>query len=102
MKYKVLVTESAARELDEAFDWLVERTLAHAPAWYNGLLDAINSLSEMPARCPLCPYREKGDRKTRQLVYGDKHAAYLIIFEIRGAEVLVWHVRHASKRPRNN
>jgi plasmid stabilization system protein ParE len=83
MKYKVLVTQSAARELDDAYDWLVERTSAHAPSWYNGLLDAIASLADMPARCPLCPHREKDDRKTRQLVYGDKHIAYLIIFEIR-------------------
>jgi len=72
MKYKVIVTESAARELDEAYDWLVARTAEHAPAWYNGLLDAILSLQEMPGRCPLCLHVEESGRKTRQLVYGDK------------------------------
>jgi len=98
MKYKVIVTESAARELDEAYDWLAARTTEHAPAWYNGLLDAILSLQDMPGRCPLCPNREETDRKTRQLIYGDKRDAYLILFEIRSEEVFIWHVRHAARR----
>ena len=96
MTYTVIVTESAARELDEAYDWLALQTDI-APTWYNGLLDAVLSLKDMPGRCPLSPHAEEGDRKTRQLVYGDRRHAYLILFEIRGENVFVWHVRHAGR-----
>ena len=96
MNYQVVVTESAARELDEAYDWLASQT-DFAPAWYNGLLDAVLALKNMPARWPLCRDAEEGDRVTRQCVYGDKRNAYLIIFEIRGENVFVWHIRHAAR-----
>jgi plasmid stabilization system protein ParE len=98
MSHEIIVTESAARELDEAYDWLVARTTVHAPTWYNGLLEAILSLQQMPGRCPLCSHRENSDQQTRQLVYGDKKDAYLIIFEIRGEKVFVWHIRHAARQ----
>ena len=84
--------------MDEAYDWLVVRTAEHAPEWYNGLLDPILSLQEMPGRCPLSLHVEEAGRKTRQLVYGDKRDAYLILFEVRGEEVFVWHVRHGARR----
>jgi len=96
MKYTVFVTVEAARELEEAYDWLAAQT-EHAAQWYNGLLDAILSLEEMPGRCPLARDREKGDEETRQLVYGDKRHGYLIFFEIRGETVVVEHIRHGAR-----
>lgn len=97
MKYIVIIMPSAARELDEAYDWLVQQTPLNAPDWYNGLLDALLTLEDMPARCSLCPERRGGDPDTRQLVYGDKRHGYRIFFVIRGERVIVTHIRHTSR-----
>ena len=98
MNYTVLVMPRAEKDLNEAYEWLVERTPQHAPEWYNGLLDAILSLSEMPMRHPFCPRRSGTDRETRQMVYGDKWHAFLILYVVRGERVLVTHVRHGSRK----
>jgi hypothetical protein len=98
MKYVVLFTETSLRELDEAYKWLTEQTEQHAPEWYNGLLEAILSLEEMPGRWPLARDREAGDSITRQAIYGDKTHGYFILFEIRGESVYLKHVRHAARR----
>ena len=50
MKYTVVVTESALDQAEKAYRWLAERTELLAPDCYNGLLEAINSLEEMPLR----------------------------------------------------
>ena len=48
MKYEVVLTDGAARQLDEACEWYVQNASHVANDWYNGFLDALNSLEENP------------------------------------------------------
>ena len=98
MTYKVIVLPSAQFELDEAYQWLLAETPQHAPVWYNGLLAALYSLEQLPGRCPLALESKDSREPVRQLLYGDKHHAYRILFTIRDETVLILHIRHAARR----
>jgi plasmid stabilization system protein ParE len=100
MKYTVFTSRQALEELEAAFAWLVERTPQHAPAWYNGILDSIDSLEQIPARCPIAPENEESDEEVRHLIVGDKIHAYRIIFVIRGATVTILDILHGAREGR--
>jgi hypothetical protein len=53
MKYEVVHTDGAASQLDEACAWYVLNASHVANDWYNGFLDALNSLEENPERFSL-------------------------------------------------
>ena len=69
MKYRVEITTSARSDADAAYQWLAERTL-HAAAWFNGLVDAIEGLAELPTRWPLARESGEFDEPIRQMLYG--------------------------------
>lgn len=96
MSYTVLIMPAAERELDQAYEWLVSETPQHAGEWHDGLVDAILSLENSPARCPLVP-ESRSTQKARQLLYGNKRPGDRIIFTIRGETVLVLHIVHAAR-----
>jgi plasmid stabilization system protein ParE len=98
MNYTVIITAQALEELEAAYLWLLERTEQHAPAWYNRVLDAVNSLQQMPARCPLAPENEEADEEVRHLIVGDHIHGYRIIFAIRGIDVIVLDIVHGARQ----
>ncbi len=83
--------------MDAAFEWLVAQSPQHGPLWYNDLIDAVLSLDELAQRCPLAPENGTSVEEIRQLLHGGKRHAYRILFTIRGPNVMVLHVRHASR-----
>jgi plasmid stabilization system protein ParE len=96
--YHVEPTETAIREAAEAYEWLRARTELHAPEWLAGLEDAIQSLTERPARCPLAPEAEETGEEIRQLLYGSRAHAYRILYVVRGRTAHVLHIRHGARR----
>ena len=71
MEYQVELSDEAEAELDAAYLFLLQRSPDAAFRWYIGARAAINSLSELPRRCPLA--RENAsypDNEVRQLLYG--------------------------------
>jgi plasmid stabilization system protein ParE len=71
MKYRVEISSVAEAEVDSAFLWMSQVTSAErASHWYEGLLKAIESLSEMPKRCPLARENDYFTKEIRQLLYG--------------------------------
>ena len=55
MAFRVLVDPTALAEAEEAFLWRHEHAPLEALRWFHGLWRAIESLQEMPTRCPLAP-----------------------------------------------
>jgi plasmid stabilization system protein ParE len=96
MKYEVLLSPRALRDLERAYQWLLERTEQHAPKWHDEALEAIESLDENPERCPLAPESKKQE-VLRQLLFGDKRHAYRIVFAIRDDKVWVVHITHGAR-----
>jgi plasmid stabilization system protein ParE len=90
------MSEDAQVQADAAYRWLGERT-TNAAAWFNGLLDAIEGLAELPTRWPLARESAKFDEPVRQLLYGKSPHAYRVLFIVRSQVVHVLHIRHGAR-----
>ncbi|HWE01232.1 MAG TPA: type II toxin-antitoxin system RelE/ParE family toxin [Tepidisphaeraceae bacterium] len=97
MKYRVELTENAQREAAAAYDWHAERN-ARAAAWFSGVVDAIEGLSEMPTRWGLARESAEFDEPVRQLLYGRSPHVYRVLFISRSDVVFVVRVRHGARR----
>jgi toxin ParE1/3/4 len=66
--------------------------------WFNGLEQAIVSLSYSPHRCPFAP--ESAPRRViRQLLYGRKPHIYRVLYSLKEGRktMFVLHIRHGAK-----
>ena len=97
MTYRVELTGSAQADADAAYQWLAERGF-RAADWFNGLVDAVESLSQLPTRCRLARESAEFDEPVRQLLYGKSPHVYRVLFVIRSDVVYVVHVRHAARK----
>ena len=79
MTYRLLITQRAAADLEEAYRWYAERSPEGAVRWYNGFLDALDTLAANPERCPLAPEDSKFPIEVRQLLYG-RRRSYRALF----------------------
>ncbi len=71
MKYRIEVSSLAEAEADNGFLRLSQvASPTQATQWYPGLLKAIESLVQMPKRCPLARENEYFSQEIRQLLYG--------------------------------
>jgi plasmid stabilization system protein ParE len=103
MKYRIEISSVAEAEADAAFLSLSQLTSPpKASQWHSGLLEAIESLSAMPSRCPLARENEYFSQEIRQLIYGRGRAAYRVLFTILEAEeisrVRILYIRHSSQQ----
>jgi len=95
MKYDVEVAEHADAEANFAFKWIeVNSSPTKAIAWFNGLVDAVDTLCTFPERCPIAPESEDVGREIRHLIYGN----YRIIFAIEEQKVFILHIRHGKQQ----
>ncbi len=71
----------------------------HAERWLTRLFEAILSLEQNPARCPVIPEAGHLGFSARHLLFGKGYGAYRIIFDLREGEqhVRVLRVWHASR-----
>jgi plasmid stabilization system protein ParE len=97
MIYKVVLTDRAARDIDQAYCWYADHAPEAAARWYNGFLDALDKLAINPERCPIASESGKLHTEIRQLLYG-KQRSYRALFIIREQTVIVLHIRHTARR----
>ena len=93
MSFKVVVQSEAEEDLKETARWIAQYSLDKATLWYFDATDAIASLENFPARCPLAPESKKFGAQIRHLVFG-KHR---IVFFIEDETVYVLRVRHQAQ-----
>ncbi len=97
MAYRVELSSRAIREAEEARDWIAQDSPRRAAAWYQRLLDKIESLKEYPERCPLAPESDAFEEKIRQLLYGKRRGVYRVLFAVRGEVVYIFSIRHSAR-----
>ena len=104
MAFRVKVSLSAKTDADHAYAWMKEQySEEQATKWFNGLVDAVNSLEEFPRRCPLSPESEELGLELRQLLYGKRSGAFRVVFciindPISGDDIVqVYCIRHGSR-----
>ena len=103
MSYCVEISSVAEAEADSAFLRLSEVTSPEkARQWYEGLLEAIESLSKMPKHCPLARENKFFSQEIRQLLYAQGRNSHRILFTIvednEVATVCILHIRHAAQQ----
>ncbi|MBW4667784.1 MAG: type II toxin-antitoxin system RelE/ParE family toxin [Cyanomargarita calcarea GSE-NOS-MK-12-04C] len=103
MKYCVEISSVAEADADNAFLRLSQITSpTTASQWYAGLLQAIESLSQMPKRCSIARENEFFSQEIRQLLYGRGRNLYRILFTIieerEVSTVRILHIRHATQQ----
>jgi len=100
MKYRVVYTEQASRELEESAVWWAEnRDREEAARWYLGFSDRILGLSELPHSLALADENDDFPYEIRQLNYGiSSRPTHRAIFTIIEPDiVLVLTIRHAAR-----
>jgi plasmid stabilization system protein ParE len=103
MKYRIEISSVAEAEADSACLQLSQVTSPkRAGQWYAGLLQAIESLSQMPKRCSISRENERFSQEIRQLMYGKGRNSYRILFTVLEVQevptVRILHIRHAAQQ----
>src|SRR5262245_29752779 len=100
MAYRIEVSDTADAEAEEAYLWLLRLSPELAVRWYQVLLDASETLSDVPRRFIVAAENDVfPDVEVRQLLYVSGRNVYRILFCILEPDtVRILHVRHASRR----
>lgn len=96
MTYRVKLSAQAEKDLDRVYRYIEAETSLRAADWFNGLYDALGSLSEMPERSPMI----REHPSLRHLLYGTRPHIYRVIYLIdeESASVVVLSIRHGARR----
>jgi plasmid stabilization system protein ParE len=99
-KFTVFVQPRAERDMESAYEWLLQNAPEFADRWFNGLFESFKVLEVFPSRFPLAPENRFGvfDSEVRQLIYGQGFWKYRILFIVTGNKVHIVHVRHGARR----
>jgi plasmid stabilization system protein ParE len=97
LAYEVVITPIALTDAEEYVDFIRsnrEQPIA-AERWWNGLLEAIFSLEQMPQRCAVVPEHKHFAEELRHLLY----FSHRIIFAISSEQVTILRIYHVSRQP---
>ena len=93
-----MLTPEAEADIEELYRWLIARSPLRGAEWFNGMMEAIESLASHPQRCPLAPETPFFREEIRQLLYGRGRGVHRILFTIKDDSVVVLHVRHGARK----
>ena len=95
MAYLVRIMPRPERDLESIFNYIQAESSPAAFTWFNGLAQAIQSLSTLPLRNPLT----HENPPLRQLLHGGKPHVYRVIYSVdrKQKQVDVLHIRHHSR-----
>jgi len=93
MSFKIVIEKEAEEDLKDAARWIAQYSPNKATLWYFDATEAIESLENFPARCPLAPESKKFGAGIRHLIFGK----YRILFIIENETVYVLRVRHQAQ-----
>lgn len=92
MAYRVLYRKRAERDLDGI-------ARGATLEWFDGLCDAIESLREFPERCAYAHETTLREKGVRQLLYGEGHSVYRVLYQVKDEAVQILTIRHARRKP---
>lgn len=99
MTYTVVVTERAAKELEETTAWWArERSTEQAFRWYSKIRAKIETLAQHPQRCGLAAESQDFHYELRELHFGvGSKPTHRVLFTIAATTVVVLTVRHVAQ-----
>ncbi|HZO56227.1 MAG TPA: type II toxin-antitoxin system RelE/ParE family toxin [Bryobacteraceae bacterium] len=105
MAFRVELAPQAIDELDSIASYIAANSsFAVAEKWFNGIVEDIASLKEMPARFPIAPESENLGQEVRLLLHGRRNRLYKIYYSIvkeppLTGTVRVFHIRQWARKP---
>jgi plasmid stabilization system protein ParE len=102
MAFRVEIAPQALEDLDEIADYIKAAvSFETAQVWFNGIIDEIRSLRQMPGRCARAEESDEIGADVRVLLHGKRNRRYKVYFAIRRETqaVHVFHVRHWARKP---
>ena len=101
MTYRVVLSNRAEEQLESCYQWWsTHHSLEQAIRWYNGFLDALESLRENPERCSLATENVLVAHEVRQLLFGTgRKPTHRALFIIRPDMVFVLSIWHVAQSP---
>jgi plasmid stabilization system protein ParE len=97
MTFRVEITRTAAREIEERYQRINEQGRNSAEKWRAGLIAAVEALEANPERYPEAPEAEWYGAGLREFYYGKRRNTYRILFEVRENVVYILRVRHGRQ-----
>jgi len=96
MAYLVRTMPRAERDLEAIYQAIDAEHSDAAFRWFNRLENALLTLEENPARCPIT----REDARLRNLLYGKKPHIYRVIYRLdeKNDEVDILHIRYGARR----
>jgi plasmid stabilization system protein ParE len=104
MAFRVEISPRAFQDLDEIAQYIQENgSFEQAEKWFDGMIDAIQNLKEMPKRCPVADESEELGQEVRLLLHGTRNHRYRVYYSVQQrtrstGTVHVFHVRHWARR----
>jgi plasmid stabilization system protein ParE len=105
MAFEVFLTDEACADLDFCSAYIRSRgSIESARKWFAEIHSVIESLSEMPERCPVVAEAAELGLEVRVLLHGRKNRSYKIYYAINNevpptGTVRVFHIRHWARKP---
>jgi plasmid stabilization system protein ParE len=95
MKYRVVVSRQALRDVRATFSWIAQQSLPGAQRWRNAFDSAIQRLESNPLGCGRAGEADDFvDRELRQILFKTRRGrTYRAVFVVAGNEVRVLRVR---------
>lgn len=97
MKYEVVVTRRAERELHAAADRIAKVAPEAAERWFNGFVNALLALEQSPRRYGRAREQQRFPCEVRQLLHGRKRS-HRAVYTIRENKVVVLTIRHTAQK----
>jgi plasmid stabilization system protein ParE len=100
VKYRIEISSVAEAEADKVFLHLSQVTSStKASQWYAELLQAVESLAQMPKRCSLARENEYFSQEIRQLLFDQRQNSYRVILEGREVSTIrILRIQHDSQQ----
>jgi plasmid stabilization system protein ParE len=100
MTFRVVLQNSARRDVEHIYDWIAARSQAGAGRWYAAFLKAASSLVESPESCGVAAEGEEIGHAIRQRFFRTRRGRiYRILFLVIEDEVRILRIRGPGQRP---
>jgi plasmid stabilization system protein ParE len=96
--FRVVIEPTALEDIEESLNWLSEKAPHKVSEWLESLQFSLESLSQLPDRCPFAPENGQwGPEEVRQHLFDRYPSKYRILFVIKGDIVHILQIRHGAR-----
>ena len=100
MTFRVILLDSARRDVAHIYDWIAARSQSGAGRWYSAFLDAASSLNVTHESCSVAAEDEEIGRGIRQRFFRTRRGGvYRILFVVIDNEVRILRIRGPGQGP---